>query len=626
VHCQNCGNAIPDGSTVCPLCQKAALPSAPAVATGALTPPDGLAVGAAMMTTPGDAAAPPPAPAQLDALAERLQAAIGDQYKVERTLGAGGFAVVYLVRDLNLKRKLAVKVLSPDLITSKTVLERFRREAETVAQLSHPHIVPLHFIGQKEDLLYLAMECIDGGARADRIEREGKLPVDEVARILREVAGALDHAHRRGVIHRDIKPHNVLIEAETGRSLVTDFGIARTAEGSSLTASGMMVGTPAYLSPEQVTGATADHRADLYALGVMGYEMLTGQPPFTGPTPTAVLMKRLSGTPTPVGKLRADVPPVIADVIDGCLAQDPAERFQTGAEIVRALGGQTPTSGSHPTSEMRRRARKKSRMPLAVGGTVVGLLAVAGLVSIVVRGGGPVAPSGPVVPPGTTVVPSGTYVVGTDNGQAAARPAHQVVLQPFAIERTEVTVGAFKAFVDSTGFPAPWGAAMPDPRLPVTRVLWAEASNYCSWKYGNGGRLPTEEEWEAAARGLADRRYPWGDRWQPGRANLASARRNGPAPVGTYGLGATPDSILDLVGNVWEWTSSQLRAYPGGPALTASANAYVIRGGAFDTADSLAAPSYRGGPLPADMDRDLLARTGFRCVVPVTAVAPGPGR
>ncbi|HTL04786.1 MAG TPA: serine/threonine-protein kinase, partial [Gemmatimonadales bacterium] len=142
----------------------------------------------------------------MDQLAERLQHALGEGYQVDRTLGAGGFAVVYLVRDLHLKRKLAVKLLSPDLITSKSVLDRFRREAETVAQLSHPHIVPLHFIGQKDDLLYLVMECIEGGSLADRLERDGKLPVQEVKRILIEVASALAYAHKRGVVHRDIKP------------------------------------------------------------------------------------------------------------------------------------------------------------------------------------------------------------------------------------------------------------------------------------------------------------------------------------------------------------------------------------------------------------------------------------
>jgi formylglycine-generating enzyme required for sulfatase activity/tRNA A-37 threonylcarbamoyl transferase component Bud32 len=622
VRCQNCGNTIPDGSTVCPLCQKAVSSSAPAVATGALTPPAGIPLADPAMTTPGDAGTSPPAPAELDALAERLQAAIGDQYRVEGTLGAGGFAVVYLVRDLNLKRKLAVKVLSPDLITSRTVLERFRREAETVAQLSHPHIVPLHFIGQKDDLLYLAMECIEGGSLADLIEKQGKLPVDEVARILREVASALDHAHRRGVVHRDIKPHNVLLEAETGRTLVTDFGIARTAEGGSLTASGMMVGTPAYLSPEQVTGNTADHRADLYALGVMGYEMLTGQPPFTGPTPTAVLMKRLSSTPTPVEKIRSDVPQAIRDVIDGCLVQDPAERFQSGAEIVRALGGQTPTSGSHPTAEMRRRKTKR-RAPLyaAVSVALVAVLSVGGWLAFGRRGPDV---TGPVAPPGTTLVPAGIYVVGADDGPSAARPAHQVSLAAFAIERTEVSVAAYQAFVDSTGFPAPWRTSgdVPDPRLPVTRVLWSEASNYCRWRHPGGGRLPTEEEWEAAARGRGPRRYPWGDQWEAGRANVASARRGGPAPVASFAQGLTPDSVADLLGNVWEWTGSRMAAYPGGSLAPAAANSYVIRGGAFDTVDSLATPWFRGGPLPADMARDLLARTGFRCVVPVAGPPP----
>src|SRR4051794_3461253 len=219
-----------------------------------------------------------PGTGEVDALAVRLQDAIGDNYKVEKTLGAGGFAVVYLVRDLSLKRHLAVKVLSPDLITSKTVLERFRREAETVAQLSHPNIVPLHFIGQKDDLLYLAMACIDGGSVADRLEKEGPLPIADASRIIAEVASALAHAHKRGVVHRDIKPQNVLLDSDSGRSLVTDFGIARTTD-SSLTATGMFVGTPTYLAPEQVTGEPSDHRADIYSLGVMAYEIIGGRTP-----------------------------------------------------------------------------------------------------------------------------------------------------------------------------------------------------------------------------------------------------------------------------------------------------------------------------------------------------------
>ena len=198
-----------------------------------------------------------------DPLAARLQTALGAGYAVERAIGQGGFAAVYLVRDLTLKRPLAVKVLSPDLLLSTTAQERFRREAETIAQLSHPHIVPLHFIGNAGDIFYLAMEYVDGESLADRLEREGRIGVEDSTRILREVASALDLAHRRGVVHRDIKPHNVLVERDSGRALVTDFGIARTAENSSLTASGMVVGTPTYMSPEQVVGDKVDHRADL---------------------------------------------------------------------------------------------------------------------------------------------------------------------------------------------------------------------------------------------------------------------------------------------------------------------------------------------------------------------------
>jgi eukaryotic-like serine/threonine-protein kinase len=282
-------------------------------------------------------------------LARELGAALGDGYSVERTLGAGGFAVVFLVRDLALKRDLAVKVLSPDVITSKASLDRFRREAETVAQLSHPNIVPLHFIGQRDDLLYLAMQCVDGGSIADRLQREGQLPVDEAVRITSEVASALAHAHKRGVIHRDIKPANVLVDGDSGRCLVTDFGIARSADASHLTGTGMILGTPAYLSPEQVMGEPPDHRVDIYALGVMAYEMLAGRLPFQGATPTAAMMKRLGGPPEPISLVRPDVPEGVAGVVARCLATDPAERFQSAAEIVRALGGERATASGQTT-------------------------------------------------------------------------------------------------------------------------------------------------------------------------------------------------------------------------------------------------------------------------------------
>ena len=590
---------------------------------------------------------PAPEPDQLRTqLQSALGAALGDGYVVERALGEGGFAVVFLVKDLGLKRDLAVKVLSPDMIASQTALERFRREAETVARLSHPNIVPLHFIGQKDDLVYLAMQCVDGGSIADRLEREGRLPVADAVRITLEVASALAHAHRHGVVHRDIKPANVLVDAETDRCLVTDFGIARTAEGGSLTATGLVLGTPAYLAPEQVTGGLADHRADIFALGVMAYEMLAGRLPYEGATPTAAMMRRLAGPPALVTTVRPEVPEEVARVVAGCLATEPDERIQNAADVVRALGGQTPASGSrHPAAvphvalptggAARRRGPGRS---VALGAGAVALIALGGWWLAQRRPSAPAAPAATTAPasapPGPAAldsgmvrIPGGDYVIGTDGGSYALdRPRHTARVDAFAIGRTEVTVGAFAEYVRAARAPAPWGTGpMPDPRLPVTRVPLGEAANYCAWRHGPQGRLPTEVEWEAAARGPAGRDYPWGQSAEIARANTKSLGRTGPAPVGSFPLGATPEGAQDMIGNVWEWTRTPLHAYPGAAALPDSmASYYVIRGGHYETDDALATPWRRGYLKPSTPRADLKA-TGFRCAPSIPAEgAPRP--
>lgn len=555
-------------------------------------------------------------------LADQLGAALGDGYAVVRTLGEGGFAIVFLVRDLSLKRDLAVKVLSPDMITSKSMLDRFRREAETIAQLSHPNIVPLHFIGEREDLLYLAMQCVDGGSIGDRLARDGALPVDDVVRIVCEVASALAHAHKRGVVHRDIKPPNVLVDAESGRCLVTDFGIARSADATRLTATGIMLGTPAYLSPEQVTGEPLDHRVDIYALGVMAYELLTGRVPFEAPTATAAMMKRLAGPPDPVTTVRPEVPAHIADAITACLASDPAQRLQTADEVIRAFGGERVTTSGNttrgaPLDLSARRKRPTVWRNALIGGAaviVVGGTAYFGATrrgaSAAVTGGATSSDSEMVV------IPAGDYIVGNDSGPAAARPRHTERVGAFRIGRTEVTVGAYERFIIATQAPAPWpSGAKPSAQLPVTHVPWGDAANYCAWKYSAGGRLPTEIEWEAAARGARGRAYPYGDVPQSASANTESAHRAGPAPVGSFPRGATPDGLQDMSGNVWEWTSSPMRAYPGGKPLADSLARYrVIRGGAFDTSDSVATAWWRGY-LAETSAAPALPNTGFRCAI-----------
>jgi serine/threonine protein kinase len=553
----------------------------------------------------------------VDELAARLQDALGDNYHVERPLGAGGFAVVYLVKDLSLKRSLAVKVLSPDLITSKTVLERFRREAETVAQLSHPNIVPLHFIGQKDDLLYLAMACIDGGSVADRLEKEGPLPIGDASRIIAEVASALAHAHKRGVIHRDIKPQNVLLDGDSGRALVTDFGIARTTD-SSLTATGMFVGTPTYLAPEQVTGEPSDHRADIYALGVMAYEILGGKPPFDGPTPTAILMKRLAGPPEPIDAIRKEVPEELRRIVDACLASDPEERFQSASDIVAALGGdskRTPTLGS-ATVVKRPEKSKGFSMPvyaLMAGALVLALVtSIYGLKIAGSRDKTGVTASAAVDDSTMVAIPAGQYVIGRGS-EGVAAPQHTVSLPAFRIGKREVSVGEYNDFVTAGRAVAPWNGSMPDPHMPVTRVTWGEARSYCAWKHPDGGRLPTEQEWEAAARGPSGSVYPWGNEPRAGAAYTADFKGKTPTHVGVLAAGATPTGILDMLGNVWEWTGSPMTAYPGGKQLADSlANFMVIRGGAFNTPAEFATTWTRGYNRPATA-REALEYTGFRC-------------
>ena len=555
-------------------------------------------------------------------LATRLGAALGDSYAVERTLGEGGFAVVFLVRDLTLKRNLAVKVLSPDMITSKSVLERFRREAETVAQLSHPNIVPLHFIGQQDDLLYLAMQCVDGGSMADRLKREGRLPVDDAVRITREVASALAHAHRRGVVHRDIKPANVLVDAESGRCLVTDFGIARSADTTKLTATGMMLGTPAYLAPEQVTGESADQRVDIFALGVMAYELLAGRVPFDGPTPTAAMMRRLAGPPEPLSVVRPEVPASVADVIAGCLAADPADRFQNADDVARALGGESIASGARATQSVKvaRRAARGLRMWIVAGVAIIAILAAVAAGRAWLWNGRRAAAA--AVDTSMVTIAAGDYAIGTDRGPAISRPRHNERVAAFAIDRTEVTVANYAAYVAANQASAPWAGAMPAGTLPVTRVPWGAATQYCAWKHPPNGRLPSETEWESAARGRDARDYPWGMVAGTANANTGSAKLPGPVAVGSFPRGATPEGLQDMSGNVWEWTSSPLTIYAGAPpqpALPTEMSRYrVIRGGAFDTADSLA-KGWMRGYLEATTAPEQLPNTGFRCARSVGA-------
>ncbi len=279
--------------------------------------------------------------ASADPLRERLAAAIAPAYTVEGELGRGGMSVVYRARDVRLRRDVAIKILPPELAFVGSVRARFMREAQTAAQLAHPNIVPIYGVEEKDSLVWIVMALVEGETLGARLGRDGKLTAPEAERILGSVADALQYAHAHGVIHRDIKPDNILLERDTLRVLVTDFGIARAAEGDGrLTLTGVAVGTPAYMSPEQAMGESdVDGRSDLYSLGCVGYQMLAGTPPYTANSTPALMLKQVSD---PVPSLRAktsSAPTALVHAIERALAKKPADRWSSLKEFGDALRG-----------------------------------------------------------------------------------------------------------------------------------------------------------------------------------------------------------------------------------------------------------------------------------------------
>jgi serine/threonine protein kinase len=282
-------------------------------------------------------------------LAARLIQALGSSYTVEGELGRGGMGVVYKARDERLKRQVAVKVLPPELAFREEIRIRFLREAETAARLSHPHIVPIHSVGEGPDgLVYFVMAFVDGESVAGRLKRRGRLPPEEARRIMSETADALGAAHALGIIHRDVKPDNILLEGSRSRVVVTDFGIAKALTSSTgsatLTATGVAIGTPHYMSPEQAAGdREIDGRSDIYSLGVVSYQMLTGELPFHAPTVPGILMKQITEPAPLVTNKCRDCPEDLAACVMRSLEKDPDDRWPTADALRRALEARSAT-------------------------------------------------------------------------------------------------------------------------------------------------------------------------------------------------------------------------------------------------------------------------------------------
>jgi serine/threonine-protein kinase len=300
-----------------------------------------------------------------------LQRAVAGRYSLEREIGRGGMGAVYLAGDVALSRRVAIKVLLPQLAADPNMRERFLREARTAAGLFHPNIIPIHLVEESGDLVYFVMSFVDGETIGDRVRRAGPMSAAAVTRMLQEVAWALSYAHGKGIVHRDIKPDNILLEKPRGRALVADFGIAKVTEASGGTAARELIGTAQYMSPEQASGERVDGRSDLYSLGVVGHFALTGRLPFESENVAGFLHKHITVPAPSVASRASDVPAALASAVDRCLEKSPARRFDSGEALARAIETSGRGSGELPP-EVRALIRRVRVLGLvASGGSAV---------------------------------------------------------------------------------------------------------------------------------------------------------------------------------------------------------------------------------------------------------------
>ncbi|GLC24115.1 serine/threonine-protein kinase [Roseisolibacter agri] len=456
-----------------------------------------------------------------DLLLDRVVAAIGDRFEIGDELGRGGMAVVYRAREVRLRRAVALKVLPPELAFRTGVRERFLREAQTAAQLTHPHIVPIYAADESGGVAWLAMALVDGETLGQRMQREGRVAPDVARRILAEVADALAYAHAHGVVHRDVKPDNILLDRDSGRATVTDFGIARAAEEElRLTVTGVAIGSPAYMSPEQAMGeAEVDGRSDQYSLAVVGYQLLTGELPFQASSATAMLMKHVAEAPRPIASLRPDVPPAMAAAIERALAKKPADRWPDASAFRRALlDTRAPAAPAAPApmpdANGASTLPKPARPPAPAPGDPFTV--------IVPTVGARPAPEAPAAPPGPGQIPSVRDAMASAMRQVDRALADVGPLVHDAMDRAR-----------RGAVPVP-PAAEPPARPPQTPTEW------------RASQKQAEREWKEHLRA---QRREWRERQQEQQAQWKDHWRDAPAQGAAQGNLPVPLSRGEVPGN-----------------------------------------------------------------------------
>jgi serine/threonine-protein kinase len=597
------------------------------------------------------------------------------RYHILEQLGEGGMAIVYKARDTRLEADVAVKIIRTENILPSALgrtLKRFEREAKALARLTHPNIVKVTDYGEHEGKPYLVMPLLSGGTLKSKLNGN-PMPWQDAVKILLPIADALGYAHKHDIIHRDVKPANILI-TENGQPMLADFGVAKmldVEETMELTGTGVGIGTPEYMAPEQVTNKQMDARADIYALGVVLFEMVTGRKPFIADTPMAVLIMH-SRDPLPRPKSFApNLPQAVENIIIKSLVKKPEDRYQNMADFAKAmegLSGGKKISDPKVNKDEKRTEFKLPAVPRRVAITV-GLIALGfglfafflptlkaipatlfptatttktstpsftftpGKTSTPVFTATPSNTSTPIFTAtpalqdeitdekGVTMrlVPAGEFTMGSNDGEADEKPVHTVYLGAFYMDKYEVTNALYKACVDarvcegasdtSSSTRSIYYGNPEFDNYPVIHVDWSMARSYCSkWR---GGRLPTEAEWEKAARGIDARIYPWGN--DAPNDTLLNAKLGDTAQVGSYESGKSPYGIYDMAGNVSEWVSSLYQIYPydmndGRENLSASGQR-MYRGGDWGSSNYDARSAFRVRRSPFHNNSGL----GFRC-------------
>ncbi len=619
-----------------------------------------------------------------------------DRYQIISELGRGGMATVYLAHDPRFGRDVAIKILPRELLHNPLFRERFEREARAIARIEHSAIVPVHDYGEDNGQPFLVMRYMPGGSLADRIARQGALPLEDIRAVLDRVAAALDAAHRLGIIHRDVKPANILFDSY-GEAYLSDFGIVKLSEGVTQLTGSVMVGTPAYTAPEMAGGDGITPLVDVYALGVTLFQMLTGRLPYEAGSPLGMLMAHVNRPVPDVRLLRPGLPDAVQAVIERALAKKPGDRYQSAGALAEALRAalQTAPRGSvgavslvdsgrlsvpeeaEATVPDSPAARPVRRWPRRVAAVLLLLaLLVSGLLlprlfdddglqpiqPVSSTGDGARSPLGPhqIALNGVSrnadwepyteqingvlmaLVPAGCFQMGSTDDQITyalavhgseidrsffedEQPAHHVCFtRPFWIDVYEVTNEQY----GSTGC----AGSSSQPDQPRNCVSWNDALAHCQ---ARGARLPTEAEWEYAARGPDALIYPWGDSFDCSRGSFDDETRvqagavvagagcdgfGATAPVGSFPDGVSWVGAYDLSGNLWEWVndwydSAYYSTLPDGitdPRGPSSGTAHVLRGGSwyYGMPSDLRSARRNGDDLsPGDLN------DGFRCAL-----------